>query len=363
MHTDRNGTTGSYMLYPIFKMSTRAATDSPTVRNQCEKNSSDIERTVIVRTYGQCDATDPHKWPSGELLENLCRTLTEREVSSTISADHNQSNPADLDNVQEWWQVSARRAMLEKFGYFERYSNDEKKLCERTYYLDKVDGVQGLWGKVVNEIMDQYISRSVNEDRLNESVDGKALSSDISLHHQDFIDFVGSQCSSSNNRQLQWSLMSCPRGVQFPLHAHPNLELIYCIRGELFEIRMQGEPITRIFGKSKSSDDSETSTNVIGPNLTDTKRHWSFGTLKSGQWLVNEVGSVHKSFTSARSDGGCDLLVLWGGSHANIVKPPSSPNIQEVVDAMADTLLIDESCCTNSKNHIVQETFLPDSER
>ena len=346
-------------------MSSDKASNIPTSHKGREQISNDhLERKVIVQPHGKCNAIDPHEWPSGEFLANLCRSFTDREglSSTTTSANHYQSESVDQEMMQEWWQASARRALLEKFGYFVNQLDGDKL----AFLTDEIECVQRLWKKVVDEILDQRNSRNVNGEGFiqctrstKESVDRQAIQSD----HHDLIDFVLNQCSKSNHRQLQWSMMSCPRGIQFPLHAHPNLELIYCARGELYEIRMHGEPITRTFERVETSDDSAPNTNVIGPNLTNTKRNWSFGTLKTGQWLVNEIGSVHKSFSSARSDGGCDLLVLWGGSHANILDPPISPNIQNAVDTMEDQLQIYDSCCMISQNHFISQTFLPDSER
>ena len=51
--------------------------------------------------------------------------------------------------------------------------------------------------------------------------------------------------------------MDCVSGCQFRLHAHPNIELVYCLRGELHEIRMEGPPITKSFPPSSKNDDDD----------------------------------------------------------------------------------------------------------
>lgn len=339
--------------------------DVLTEDNECGNH----ERKVEVQHHGKSDPIDPHQWPSGEFLLRLCQLYDSENVekaeshtkslaASTGIGTINKSTSDNQESMQEKWQASARRALLQKFGYFLNHSdnyrsNNSKESVGLTFLPGEIEAIQCLWKKVVDEIVDH---RNIKDE-------GIPIHQEMISSQKDFIEFVLTQCSKSNNRQLQWSVISCPRGVQFPLHAHPNLELIYCLRGVLFEIRMHGEPITRTFEECETSDDSESNGNVIGPNLTDERRSWSFGTLKTGQWLVNEVGSVHKSFTSVRSDGDCDLLVLWGGSHANILHPPITPNIQEAVDVMGDKLQIDDSCCSNSIHQIVPETFLPDSER
>ncbi|GAX20333.1 hypothetical protein FisN_9Hh042 [Fistulifera solaris] len=152
----------------------------------------------------------------------------------------------------------------------------------------------------------------------------------------------------SNQRQLQWTLMDCAPGCQFRLHAHPNIELVYCLEGALHEIRMEGLPFTTSFDSDGSGEGV-----LIGPSVTQLQRPWTFGTLQQGTWLVNEVGSIHKSFTA--SNCGCKLLVLWGGSHANIPEEPSM--ISEAVRSM------DEKVCACHAGESITETFLPASER
>ncbi|GAX26775.1 hypothetical protein FisN_9Lh042 [Fistulifera solaris] len=152
----------------------------------------------------------------------------------------------------------------------------------------------------------------------------------------------------SNQRPLQWALMDCMPGCQFRLHAHPNIELVYCMEGALHEIRMDGLPFTKSFDSDGAGEGI-----LIGPSVTQLQRPWKFGTLQKGTWLVNEVGSIHKSFTA--SNCGCKLLVLWGGSHANIPEEPSM--ISEAVRSM------DEKVCACHAGEMISETFLPNSER
>ena len=175
--------------------------------------------------------------------------------------------------------------------------------------------------------------------------------------------------------------MNCRPGTQFQLHAHPNLELVYCEQGALHEIRMEGDPLTNHFDECNQDPNNaprhrqQSCRRVQGPNLTSLQRSWRFATLPEGRWLVNEVGSIHKSFTSTASTG-CRLLALWGGSHANILHPPVSVNIQEAVEVTDhklgllrqwanvtttnNTSSTDHCDCTNWAS--ISETFLPESE-
>jgi hypothetical protein len=116
---------------------------------------------------------------------------------------------------------------------------------------------------------------------------------------------------------------------------------------------MEGEPLELMPADKKNE--------VPGPNLTTLNRPWYFDTLYQGQWLVNEVGSVHKSFTATNGDG-CVLLVLWGGSHANVAENqfPKRVNVQASLDHMDQKLATCTNCC---QWDTLKETFLPDSEK
>jgi hypothetical protein len=190
----------------------------------------------------------------------------------------------------------------------------------------------------------------------------------------DLMDFVSSRCQTSNRRPMQWAFMTCPAGVQFALHAHPNLELVYCCTGALHEIRMDGAPIPHDYtaaaaaaglanltsGAVESNQPNEPPHKVSGPSLTSLQRSWTFGTLSAGQWLVNEVGSIHKSFTATNATSPCRLLVCWGGSHANISHPPTTLDVNEAVSVMDRRLCV---CNERKEYSAIAETFLPESER
>jgi hypothetical protein len=281
-------------------------------KNNSMGRKQDKGSSVVIIPYGEAETTDPLEWPSGKLLLYILKT--EKVL------DHHQD--------EEYWQASVRRALLRKFGFHPKGAAEAGASSDT---LDQIDipSVQNRWKEVIQLHMQ----------------DGEKTS--------DLLDFLLSQCRSSNNRTLQWSFMQCPPGLQFELHAHPNIELVYCVTGALHEIRMQGEPVTKQF--ERKDDDAH---KVCGPNLAGLKRPWSFGTLAAGQWLVNEVGSIHKSFTA--TNGSCQLLTLWGGSHANVQDPPVTPNVQDAVDTM-DRRLTSCDCTVNWA--AISETFLPDSEK
>ena len=43
----------------------------------------------------------------------------------------------------------------------------------------------------------------------------------------------------SNDRNLKWNIMNIFPNVQFQLHAHPNIEVIWVVRGAIHEYRLQ----------------------------------------------------------------------------------------------------------------------------
>jgi hypothetical protein len=194
----------------------------------------------------------------------------------------------------------------------------------------------------------------------------------------------------SNGRPLQWSMIDCGPACQFQLHAHPNIEVIYAVQGALHEIRMEGPPVTKTFvtppkksdsysysnnihnnnihtNNNKSNDKNNKEKDVIvlqGPDLSYLKRPWKFSTLLQGEFLVNEVGSIHKSFTATNDGNGVKLLTLWGGSHADVAhhQMPTTVNVQRALESMDERLQSCNNCRSTWQR--LQETFLPiESER
>jgi len=119
--------------------------------------------------------------------------------------------------------------------------------------------------------------------------------------------------STSNGRSLHWTYMEIPSKNVFELHAHPSVEVVKCIKGSLHEIRAA---VVASIAPSQTA----------GPNLRDVNTNWEKKTLNAGEWLVNEPGSIHKSYTA---DESCTLLVLWCGCHCNI-KQSHYPKNQNV---------------------------------
>ena len=142
---------------------------------------------------------------------------------------------------------------------------------------------------------------------------------------------------TSNSHPLKLQLLACPKGFEFKLHAHPSVELIVPLVGELWERRIIGASISSDNLKRgvKLSVSDHSNKLYEDPNDGDmalAKENLqsamsaisSLGTegkfvdrpTKEGQVLYNPVGSIHQSYTK---DEGCLLFVLWSGIHADLV--------------------------------------------
>lgn len=345
-----------------------------------ESTESSPSSSPACSTRRQPSYGNSWDWPNGSFL---LACLEQKEALDLNSDESNgklnsssQQQEEDLVRDPNFWQANARRALLHKYGHLSSsadYDDAGMPTSRNVRNVQEIETIQTLWKHVVESALSSSANKNTNETCNNNDED------------DDLVEFIRSQCQQSNHRNLQWSGMHCQPGTQFQLHAHPNLELVYCCQGALHEIRMLGDPLTKSFdrdGEDAQKDHhqqqapNQQQCGVQGPNLTTLQRSWKFATLPAGRWLVNEVGSIHKSFTSTARTG-CQLLALWGGSHANIIHPPVSVNIQGAVDAtdqqivrhhqLASTMgrsASSSACygdCTNWAN--ISQTFLPESER
>jgi hypothetical protein len=262
------------------------------------------------------------EWPSNEFFINA------------LQAYRHLLLPDDPSNREDDWQIQARRALLQEYGLLNR---------ETTADSDRM-AVQNAWERAIKKVA----VTNDNNDNVGDADETKSPT--------DLIEFFRDG-GKSNDRQLEWAIMDCAPGCQFQLHAHPNLELVYCLKGELHEVRLIQEENVALARDFETTGEQTKNQNpqVIGPSLLGCSRPWRFGTLSQGQWLVNRVGSIHKSFTAAKGDG-CILLALWGGSHANIPHEPSV--VVEAVETMDRRL-----DCSCRGGEWIAETFLPDSEK
>ena len=85
--------------------------------------------------------------------------------------------------------------------------------------------------------------------------------------NNDLIEFL--MTMQSNERILEWSVMGIDSGCQFKLHAHPNIELVYCLHGELHEVRMDGKPITKTFHPIGTNNNNNNNDETNNKNNND----------------------------------------------------------------------------------------------
>lgn len=118
----------------------------------------------------------------------------------------------------------------------------------------------------------------------------------------------------SNGRPMVWARMTIEAGAAFPIHCHPNIEVVYVLSGALREDRLRGPPRSRgPFAAGRGAS--------LADDLSEcTAADFEYGERTRGSTIVNEIGSVHRSYCGP--DEGCDLLALWGGCHASVARPP-----------------------------------------
>ena len=142
----------------------------------------------------------------------------------------------------------------------------------------------------------------------------------------------------------------CPPNYNFKLHSHPNLELCIPITGTLYERRLIGKILHPMvvereleLTKPTSEDEEDSGVKNKGKKLyqqpTDLEIKQVYTSLKNslsrkvatlgnhgkfidrqlnvGQVLVNDIGSIHQSYTK---EDGCLILAIWSGLHADLDK-------------------------------------------
>jgi len=142
---------------------------------------------------------------------------------------------------------------------------------------------------------------------------------------------------TSNSHPLKLQVFACSKEFQFKLHAHPSVELVIPLVGELWE--------RRLIGATMSAEHLKRSEDLPSPSTVDkfyedpsdgemarakeslqstmstitslgTEGRFVDRSQREGQVLYNSVGSIHQSYTK---ENGCLLLALWSGIHADIV--------------------------------------------
>jgi len=112
---------------------------------------------------------------------------------------------------------------------------------------------------------------------------------------------------SAEFNALIWTILIIEPNRFFPLHAHPQGEVIYCARGALYENRVLTSALV----------------NAPTTSLVDSgfPKLYSVHKRTGGEAFANPRFSVHQSYTL---DEGAVLFVLWCGRHANLTDPTNA---------------------------------------
>lgn len=123
---------------------------------------------------------------------------------------------------------------------------------------------------------------------------------------------------TSNTHPLKLQFLACPKGFDFDIHGHPNVELIIPLCGKLHERRLLGATLAPEFlcgpeGGHQCPLNRDDLLKLVdeydGVQVVDRF-------VQNGQVLFNSVGSIHQSYT--KSDVGALLLTLWSGVHTHL---------------------------------------------
>jgi hypothetical protein len=244
------------------------------------------EGCVLTECGPLAQIDNPVQWPSGEFLLETIRRLNAHTDNTNImmTGDPKEDTANGEVILSNYWQTSVQWALLTKFGYGgdgiptqkEAYScapsdpaaTPHRRSRQLLFTREQMACIQSRWSTVADEASTSS----------NGTTAAAGAGNTTTITNNNLVEFL-QQGGRSNQRQLQWTVMNCQAGCQFQLHAHPNLELIYCASGALHEVRMSGEPLVQ--------GDMDLREQHGGPNLTRIHRSWHFSTLGAGEWLVN----------------------------------------------------------------------------
>ena len=133
---------------------------------------------------------------------------------------------------------------------------------------------------------------------------------------------------SSNGYPLRLQILVLPKDSTYKIHAHPNLELIIGMQGELMEYKLTDYHHSKKMLQRKSYTLTPPSDNVIKDMMDQFERcmviedqgnrsHFVDRVCTTqGKCCSNQIGSVHQSFSGKNK--GTMVFVLWSGCHANV---------------------------------------------
>lgn len=119
------------------------------------------------------------------------------------------------------------------------------------------------------------------------------------LKSKDYNEFK--KTNKSNGRLMYYDIITAGKNKSFNLHMHTTIELIYVLKGKLYEDRFNKiTPRNKIIPRNKIK-------------IKDLPKGKFIKKInKKGTFLVNNIGSVHNAYTRGEKT---ILLVLWGRKH------------------------------------------------
>lgn len=132
----------------------------------------------------------------------------------------------------------------------------------------------------------------------------------------------------SNGYPLRLQILVLPKDSAFKIHAHPNIEMIVGLVGELREAKLTDYYHSRkILERTSHSftppDDSAVKDMMdyfeqcmVIKDEDSRSRFVDRVCTRQGRCCANQIGSVHQSYSSKNQ--GTIVFVLWSGCHANV---------------------------------------------
>jgi hypothetical protein len=121
------------------------------------------------------------------------------------------------------------------------------------------------------------------------------------LKNKDYNEFK--RTNKSNNIPMHYDIITMKKNTFLNLHIHQTIELIYVVKGKLYESRFN-----KIIPKNKIQ--------YMKTKIELPKGKFTTKINKKGKFLVNNIGSAHYSYTRREET---ILLVLWGRKHKILI--------------------------------------------
>lgn len=146
----------------------------------------------------------------------------------------------------------------------------------------------------------------------------------------------------SNGRRPEFVALHIPPRTAFFVHQHPGIELIFLVRGSLWEIRLENPAHLQ-----RECQEPAAPYDLKNPQYQFGKREFKAGV--EGQWLANEMGSIHQTFTE---DEECLLIAVWLGSYVIFSEDQLPEGIFKTVNHSIDREIRDTfpACSAASAN-------------